>query len=754
VAQIKKGTASLEQLQRLKDDLEASEYLGYDYKLFNPFDDEATQNLAKVADEATPKKETAQSAKAQLRSHFSGKKLTDTQRAELRAIIEKEYNITPIKEFGTNYAEYYHDGFQAILKLETERSGQVAGAFHKEGLGDIDLVWGDDKIGLKKIIERHADDFKEFGGVAKGLNKIVEYGEVVSKNGVKTIWHKHGDDYFLVGLSKGFNGKGENEWIITSYKKTKGAIPDEVKGITANLSAYSDEFKGELTSSHPPFTNNDIIPQNKAKDTKEAEHEASELYFALAKDAGGGKGYVMLSEKETIKHVIKKYGSTEDHAIKTRERLRKNIETLAGITPIKEFGTNYAEFYHDGNGAVKKLLIEKQGQVAGAFYKDGLGDIDLVWGDDKIGLKKIIERHADDFKEFGGVAKGLNKIVEYGEVVNTANIKTIIYNTQEGNYRLGLSQGWHGKGENEWIITAYKKEPSHAESRPSRGLKQNGTNLSANGSDEIIPQNEAKELSYDENLKNWHKDSHEITKNKDGTPKVFYHGSSAKNITEFKDEFDKSGYGFWFADKEYAKNHSTGGFYEVYLNIKKPLDLREKNANYPFEIENEILKRGLGLEPYQKNTRQTKEFLKQKGYDGVILDGDEKGKPFIIAFDSSQIKHVKNKGTFNPNDKNIYHANLTIGGGLFGGSLNGVSRDENGDVSLDFDNFIKGFFGGAVGAKLASAGLKKSAPNLYKKFMGYANKYPKMAQTNPELLGTMLRSGRDSELKELERNLR
>ncbi|MCR2108987.1 hypothetical protein CUPS4066_09795, partial [Campylobacter upsaliensis] len=64
---------------------------------------------------------------------------------------------------------------------------------------------------------------------------------------------------------------------------------------------------------------------------------------------------------------------------------RQSIEQALEIKPLKEFGTNYAEFYKDGKGAIQKLLAEKQGQVSGAFYKEGLGDIDLVWGDENFG---------------------------------------------------------------------------------------------------------------------------------------------------------------------------------------------------------------------------------------------------------------------------------------------------------------------------------------------------------------------------------
>ncbi|MDL0110886.1 PBECR2 nuclease fold domain-containing protein, partial [Campylobacter felis] len=88
---------------------------------------------------------------------------------------------------------------------------------------------------------------------------------------------------------------------------------------------------------------------------------------------------------------------------------RGYIEKALNITPLKEFGTNYAEFYRDGKGAVKKLIREAQAfkesgekgefkaQVSGAFYKEGLGDIDLVWGDESFGLKHILERRTQDF---------------------------------------------------------------------------------------------------------------------------------------------------------------------------------------------------------------------------------------------------------------------------------------------------------------------------------------------------------------------
>ncbi|MDU9746512.1 DUF3519 domain-containing protein, partial [Helicobacter pylori] len=72
-----------------------------------------------------------------------------------------------------------------------------------------------------------------------------------------------------------------------------------------------------------------------------------------------------------------------------------------------EWGPNYSEFKNDGLGAINKLLETKKGFVAGAFYKEGLGDIDLVWGTPKTkdsngyGLAHILEKREKQYKRLG-----------------------------------------------------------------------------------------------------------------------------------------------------------------------------------------------------------------------------------------------------------------------------------------------------------------------------------------------------------------
>ncbi|WP_459178023.1 PBECR3 domain-containing polyvalent protein, partial [Helicobacter felis] len=72
---------------------------------------------------------------------------------------------------------------------------------------------------------------------------------------------------------------------------------------------------------------------------------------------------------------------------------------LKNIEPNPAFGENFSEFEGKGAQAVAKLLQEKRGQVAGAFYREDLGHIDLVWGDSKKGLAHILERRTQQYGE-------------------------------------------------------------------------------------------------------------------------------------------------------------------------------------------------------------------------------------------------------------------------------------------------------------------------------------------------------------------
>lgn len=185
---------------------------------------------------------------------------------------------------------------------------------------------------------------------------------------------------------------------------------------------------------------------------------------------------------------------------------RQKIERELNINPLKEFGTNYAEFYRDGQGAVKKLLAEKQGQVAGAFYRDdlakatGTGEIDLVWGDSTKGLQHILERRVADFETQGltkeqatqkalwFVENDLNDIITNGNISFSKVMNRVFFDTDTQKAVIALD--YDGK-DRKWILTAFNKNDT-ASPRPAdmHQSEAHGVDFSSSShaeADEIIP---------------------------------------------------------------------------------------------------------------------------------------------------------------------------------------------------------------------------------------------------------------------------
>ena len=312
-------------------------------------------------------------------------------------------------------------------------------------------------------------------------------------------------------------------------------------------------------------------------------------------------------------------------------------------------------------------------------------------GDKSEGAKHIEIRHMKDESAEGYVTK--NELLNMGEKIREylAKYKEPFVDKKGGHiYEWQNERGERfraviGKIKREQDVPAITSTLSPADEAAKKGLSPNSSLYSHNEIITFYSDRNLKDrmdfknpkVKYDVNLSEWHKDSAHVTKNADGSPKVFYHGSLAKDITEFKSEFDNSGIGFWFADKDYAANHGEGNLYETFLRIKNPLDLREENAKYPFELMREMQKKGLSLEPYGKTSKEAKEFLKQNGYDGIVLDGDYKERPFVIAFDSAQIKHVKNDGSFS-DSPNIYKSGKE---GYYSPAKNEIGLRDIGDKS-------------------------------------------------------------------------
>ena len=302
----------------------------------------------------------------------------------MREAIENALNIKPIKEFGTNYAEHYHSGETAIQKLlaeaqahkesgvKGEYKGQVAGAFHRKELGDIDLVWGNDKIGLQKIVEKHLNDFADFAGnnpyekMSNAINEIIQNGKLLTENGVNTLWYKNGDEYYLVGISKGFNKKGDNNWVITSYKKDN--ITDLQKEKVDKL--FSSD--AEVLSAQGKFneletlnsTTSDIIPQTPQEIIKQA--KASGKSVAETKE-------LIQKNKELQKHNNTESTPTINNTHSNKElksSIKENIESTPQNTITQTLKDELKAADNTQKVAIVTRELEKQNEVLLKQYKE------------------------------------------------------------------------------------------------------------------------------------------------------------------------------------------------------------------------------------------------------------------------------------------------------------------------------------------------------------------------------------------------
>ncbi|WQZ91330.1 DUF3519 domain-containing protein [Helicobacter pylori] len=164
------------------------------------------------------------------------------------------------------------------------------------------------------------------------------------------------------------------------------------------------------------------------------------------------------------------------------EELSKKASDLQhATTPLKEFGTNYPEFALKPKEALEKLLQEKNGQVAGAAYREDLGGIDFVWGTPKTkdsvgyGLAHIIERREQqvlsdglseaEAKEYAlNIVKSIPEVLEKGSK-GTDHLGRVF--VDYGNKRVGLNNTWNNKDlENHWVISSYElrdttEKPTH-----------------------------------------------------------------------------------------------------------------------------------------------------------------------------------------------------------------------------------------------------------------------------------------------------
>lgn len=134
-----------------------------------------------------------------------------------------EVSQTPIGNgvFGDIYDQFKGKVKEAFYFLISKGGGDLLGVFRREGVGDIDLVWGDETGGLAHIISKHVGEGKSFASVdeaAKEIENIILTGKNDFENGDKIVFRIGSK---LVTIRKNYRVRGKKiadmNWVLSAY---------------------------------------------------------------------------------------------------------------------------------------------------------------------------------------------------------------------------------------------------------------------------------------------------------------------------------------------------------------------------------------------------------------------------------------------------------------------------------------------------------------------------------------------------------
>lgn len=99
------------------------------------------------------------------------------------------------------------------------------------------------------------------------------------------------------------------------------------------------------------------------------------------------------------------------------------------------------------------LMKEKQGHVKGAFTRKDIGDIDLVWGNEGMGLAHIIKRRKETGQNLQSLLNNISDVIEKGQLKVGTNGRFNI----EHNGRVAIVKPKFDNEKLQFLLTAFEK---------------------------------------------------------------------------------------------------------------------------------------------------------------------------------------------------------------------------------------------------------------------------------------------------------
>ena len=154
-----------------------------------------------------------------------------------------------------------------------------------------------------------------------------------------------------------------------------------------------------------------------------------------------------------------------DNTIKDFVETQKRKSDIADIvSKRKDWGIAYQKASGNPELAIETLLKEKKGFVPKAFYKEGIGDIDLVWGehnyitDEGYGLEHILARRGKQGIDAEQFVRELPDTIKNGVITKDSRFPTRRY-IEDVNKKISIELNWNKK-RRKWIVTAFRQNKS------------------------------------------------------------------------------------------------------------------------------------------------------------------------------------------------------------------------------------------------------------------------------------------------------
>lgn len=147
---------------------------------------------------------------------FSGTRLLSGKKSNKQ--LKREHKSRSFEEFyGEEIKGRGLTGRNAVKKLIEEQRGHIKAAFHRDDLGEIDLVWGDTEAGLCHIFKRRLDGGQDVQEVINAISNVIANGDIdPDKERLGSYYIQYGK--FGVSVSKDFKNRTAR-LVLTGFKE-------------------------------------------------------------------------------------------------------------------------------------------------------------------------------------------------------------------------------------------------------------------------------------------------------------------------------------------------------------------------------------------------------------------------------------------------------------------------------------------------------------------------------------------------------